>query len=68
MGGSMTEGIGGAALSQSYELLGVALAKSQQVQEGKMTLQLLQSAISSAPTATAPSAVGNLGQNINLHV
>ncbi len=64
----MTEGIGGAALSQSYELLGVALAKSQQVQEGKITMQLLQSAVASAPAAAAPAAIGNLGQNINLHV
>lgn len=62
----MTEGIGGAAVSQSYELLGATLAKSQQKQEGKMTMQLLQSAITAAPAA--PSPVGNLGQNIDLRV
>ena len=61
----MTEGIGGAAVSQSYEMLSVALAKTQQKQEGKMTMQLLESAITASPAA---SPVGNLGQNIDLLV
>lgn len=62
----MTEGIGGAAVSQGYEMLSVALAKTQQKQEGKMTMQLLESAITASPAASSP--VGNLGQNIDLRV
>ena len=62
----MTEGIGGAAMSQSYEMLGTALAKTQQKQEGKMTMQLLESAVTASPPAASP--VGNLGQNIDLRV
>ncbi len=61
----MTEGIGGAAVSQGYEMLSVALAKTQQKQDGKMTMQLLESAITASPT---PSPAGNLGQNIDLLV
>mgnify|MGYP006192568233 CR=1 FL=1 len=62
----MTEGIGGAAVSQSYEMLSVALAKTQQKQEGKMTMQLLESAVSASPPPASP--VGSLGQNIDLRV
>ncbi|RVU34299.1 hypothetical protein EOE67_15615 [Rheinheimera riviphila] len=61
----MTEGIGGAAVSQGYEMLSLALAKTQQKQEGKMTMQLLESATTASP---ASSPVGNLGQNIDLRV
>jgi hypothetical protein len=61
----MTQGIGSTAVNQSYEMLGAALAKTQQKQEGKMMMQLLQAATSSAP---APQASGNLGQNINIQV
>ncbi len=63
----MTQGIGASAQNQGYELLGAALAKSQQQQEGKMVMQLLQSA---ASTSTQPQlqANGNLGQNINILV
>lgn len=61
----MTQGIGAAAVSQSYELLGASLAKSQQKQEGQMVMQLLQTAANSAP-ASAP--VGNLGNNIDISV
>lgn len=62
----MTEGIGGAAVSQGYEMLSVALAKTQQKQEGKMTMQLLESAVTASPAPASP--VGNLGQNIDLRV
>ncbi len=63
----MTEGISSQAVGQGYEMLGAALAKTQQKQEAQMTMQLLQSATVAAP-ATTPSPVGNLGQNIDLMV
>lgn len=50
--------------SSGAEMLGVALAKSQQEQEGKMALALLQSA--SIKNIPAPS--GNSGFNINIKV
>jgi hypothetical protein len=67
MGGTMTESIGSLAVSQSYEMLGAALAKTQQKQEAQMTMQLIQSATVAAPTATV-SPVGNLGKNIDVMV
>lgn len=63
----MTESIGSLAVSQSYEMLGAALAKTQQKQEAQMTMQLLQSATVAAPAAPV-SPVGNLGQNIDVMV
>jgi hypothetical protein len=66
MGGTMTESIGSQALGQSYEMLGAALAKTQQKQEAQMTMQLLQSATVAAPQVAVP--VGNLGQNVDLMV
>jgi hypothetical protein len=63
----MTQGIGSTAVSQSYEMLGAALAKNQQKQEGQMMMQLLQSASTAAP-AQQSSSYGNLGQNINIQV
>ncbi len=63
----MTEGIGSQAVGQGYEMLGAALAKTQQKQEGKMTMQLLQSAVAASPTP-APAPQGNLGQNIDIRV
>ncbi len=63
----MTESIGSLAVSQSYEMLGAALAKTQQKQEAQMTMQLLQSATVAAPTVTV-SPVGNLGKNIDVMV
>lgn len=62
----MTEGIGGKAMSQGYEMLSVALAKTQQKQEGKMTMQLLESAVTASPPPASP--VGSLGQSIDLRV
>jgi hypothetical protein len=63
----MTESIGSQAVGQSYEMLGAALAKTQQKQEAQMTMQLLQSAtVTQPPKPTAP--VGNLGQNVDLLV
>ncbi len=65
----MTEGIGSQAVGQGYEMLGAALAKTQQKQEARMTMQLLQSATATAPVpAAAASPVGNLGQNIDVMV
>ncbi len=61
----MTDSISSLAVSQSYEMLGAALAKTQQKQEAQMTMQLLQSATVAAPAVTA-SPVGNLGQNIDV--
>ncbi len=61
----MSENIGNLAVSQSYEMLGAALAKSQQKQEASMTMQLLQSATIAQP---APVPVGNLGNTINVMV
>jgi hypothetical protein len=63
----MTEGIGGTAVSQGYEMLAAKLAKNQQKQEGQMMMQLLQSASTAAPTQQS-SSYGNLGQNINIQV
>lgn len=63
----MTEGIGSQAVGQGYEMLGAALAKTQQKQEGKMTMQLLQSAVATSPTP-APAPQGNLGHNIDIRV
>lgn len=63
----MTESIGSLAVSQSYEMLGAALAKTQQKQEAQMTMQLIQSATVAVPTATV-SSVGNLGKNIDVMV
>lgn len=67
MGGTMTESIGSQAVGQSYEMLGAALAKTQQKQEAQMTMQLLQSA-TVAPTAQVAAPVGNLGQNVDVMV
>jgi hypothetical protein len=66
----MTQSVGSAAVSQSYELLGANLAKSQQKQEGKQTMQLLESAVNPSPALQSPSpvSVGNLGQNIDITV
>ncbi len=70
MGVTMTQSVGSAAVSQSYELLGASLAKSQQKQEGRQTMQLLESAVSPSPALQSPSPgpVGNLGQNIDIKV
>lgn len=70
MGVTMTQSVGSAAVSQSYELLGASLAKSQQKQEGRATLQLLQSAVQNSPALQSPSPdpVGSLGQNIDIKV
>lgn len=62
----MTESISSLALGQSYEMLGAALAKTQQKQEAQMTMQLLESATVATPQATSP--VGNLGMNVDLMV
>ncbi|WP_348731718.1 hypothetical protein [Rheinheimera texasensis] len=62
----MTESIGSQAVGQSYEMLGAALAKTQQKQEAQMTMQLLQSATVAQPPQPAP--VGNLGQNVDVMV
>jgi len=66
----MTQSVGSAAVSQSYELLGASLAKSQQKQEGRQTMQLLESAVTSSPAlqSLSPAPVGNLGQNIDISV
>ena len=61
----MTASIGSTAASQSMEVLGAVMANKQQKQEAKITMQLLQSAATSAPP---PVAVGNIGQNINIKV
>jgi hypothetical protein len=61
----MTQGIGGTAVSQGYEMLAAKLAKNQQKQEGQMMMKLLQTAATSAP---APQPSGNIGQNINIQV
>ncbi len=63
----MAESIGSLAVSQSYEMLGAALAKSQQKQEASMTMQLLQSA-TIAQSAPISQPVGNLGNTINVMV
>ncbi|GAA0659998.1 hypothetical protein GCM10009426_07590 [Rheinheimera tangshanensis] len=70
MGVTMTQSVGSAAVSQSYELLGASLAKTQQKQEGRQTLQLLESAVNSSSALQSPSPVpvGNLGQNIDISV
>ncbi|WP_031571432.1 hypothetical protein [Rheinheimera texasensis] len=60
----MTESIGSQAVGQSYEMLGAALAKTQQKQEAQMTMQLLQSATVAQPAAP----IGNLGQNVDIMV
>ncbi|MCA1929939.1 hypothetical protein [Rheinheimera sp.] len=66
----MTQSVGSTAVSQSYELLGASLAKSQQKQEGRQTMQLLESAVNSSPALQSPSPgpVGSLGQNIDIKV
>lgn len=55
--------------SYAMEMMGVAMAKTQQEEQGRQSLQLLESAASSAQQiqASAPSA-GNVGQNINIKV
>jgi len=70
MGVTMTSSVGSAAVGESYELLGANLAKSQQKQEGKMQMQLLESAVQPTPAlqSPSPSPVGNLGQNIDVRV
>jgi hypothetical protein len=62
----MAESIGSLAVGQSYEMLGAALAKTQQTQEAKMTMQLLQSATLARVPTTAPT--GSLGHNIDVVV
>lgn len=62
----MTESISSLALGQSYEMLGAALAKTQQKQEAQMTMQLLESAAVATPQTASP--VGNLGMNVDLMV
>lgn len=63
----MTESIGSQAVGQSYEMLGAALAKTQQKQEAQMTMKLLQSATVAQPSQPA-APVGSLGQNVDLMV
>lgn len=55
--------------SYAMEMMGVAMAKTQQEEQGRQSLQLLDSAASSAKQiqSSAP-ATGNLGQNINIKV
>ncbi|TPE51835.1 hypothetical protein FJM67_08845 [Maribrevibacterium harenarium] len=61
--------VSSASSSYGMEVLSASLAKSQQVQQGNQTLQLLSSTAGSAPQQTAPSSpVGNLGQNIDIKV
>lgn len=61
----MTASIGGASAGQGMEVLAIAMANKQQKQEGQVTLQLLQSAMTSV---APPAAVGNLGHHINIKV
>lgn len=58
------------SVSYAMEMMGVAMAKTQQEQQGAQTLQLLESAASSTQQiqASAPAASGNIGQNINIKV
>ena len=55
--------------SYAMEMMGVAMAKTQQEEQGRQSLQLLQSAADSAQQIqkSAP-ATGNIGQNINIKV
>ena len=62
----MAESIGSLAVGQSYEMWGAALAKTQQTQEAKMTMQLLQSATQAPAPTSAPT--GALGHNIDVVV
>lgn len=57
------------SVSYAMEMMGVAMAKTQQEQQGQQSLQLLESAASSTQQiqSSAP-ATGNLGQNINIKV
>ncbi|MBM6551413.1 hypothetical protein [Marinomonas ostreistagni] len=61
-----------ANVSTSYamEMMGVAMAKTQQEEQGRQSLQLLESAASSSQQIQTSSAapVGNVGQNINIKV
>lgn len=55
--------------SYAMEMMGVAMAKTQQEEQGRQSLQLLESAAQSTQQiqSSAP-ATGNLGQNINIKV
>lgn len=69
MGVNMTPSISGSpGLSEGYEVLSASLAKKQQLQDGRAALELLQSASLPAAELQAPTPVGNLGQNIDVHV
>lgn len=55
--------------SYAMEMMGVAMAKTQQEEQGRQSLQLLQSsAASSQQIQSSAPATGNLGQNINIKV
>lgn len=64
----MSQSVGAAASAQGFEVLGAVMAKKQQNQEGKMALMLIQSAAQTVEKVQASAPVGNLGQNINIHV
>lgn len=64
----MSQSVGAAASAQGFEVLGAVMAKKQQNQEGKMALMLIQSAMQTVDKAQSSAPVGNLGQNINIHV
>ncbi|MEC8082885.1 MAG: hypothetical protein VX148_15595 [Pseudomonadota bacterium] len=53
----------------AMEMMGVAMNKTQQEEQGRQSLQLLESAASSTQQiqSSAPAS-GNLGQNINIKV
>lgn len=55
--------------SYAMEMMGVAMSKTQQEEQGRQSLQLLESAAQSTQKiqSSAP-ATGNLGQNINIKV
>lgn len=62
--------VSSAGASSGLEMVGLALAKTQQEDQGRQSLKLLDSAAASTQQiqASAPPAVGNIGQNINIKV
>lgn len=57
------------SVSYAMEMMGVAMSKTQQEEQGRQSLQLLESATETVQqTQSNAPAIGNVGQNINIRV
>lgn len=61
------ESVSSGKYTQGAELLSASLSKSQQKQDGKMALALIEAAVSASPShSTVQSPTATMGNHINI--